>query len=243
MKNVTAVLIFTLLFVLNFSQAQTLFDKKYFKYNHYIDLNFSSNFEVYNINKTWYRLHTINENKRRKKSGSLFNSNRFHLGYGARGGAMFGNDMQIPTYNNKNEKIDINMGETIYANAGIYGLLDFSPNVAFGFNSDIIGFSVGAQRYARFNDDNNKPSALADIEVSPSNFNLIAHSGTINSNFFFLFWFTEKLYLKVGYNLLSTEYQYRNLINPDLNRDFYNHTHLPMVSLGYCGARVDIFRR
>jgi len=174
---------------------------------------------------SWTHYHAVGKKK------------RFNIGYGLRFTNFIGSDLAYTTApakytsgkssiaalfsNNIPANIDtvsFAKSQTYFLNTGIYlsYLLPYWKNrLELGVNIDALGFTFGPRQNGVYKNNT--------VAAKPTSFNLLLISdsdiGSLNSEWYVSFWVTPKLAVKVGYELLFSEYTTDTKIQqlPNLN--------------------------
>jgi long-subunit fatty acid transport protein len=109
----------------------------------------------------------------------------------------------------------------------------FSPKFSAGFTIDAVGFSFGSQKNGVYINGN----AGQTVNAKPTLFNVLLignnDRGSLNSEFFVRYFFSEKLALKIAYQYLFVEYTTKTKVQqtPELNDRFRNKASLISVGI------------
>lgn len=105
-----------------------------------------------------------------------------------------------------------------------------TSKVEVGFNIDAIGFSFGPRKQFDIISSSYDTNQSPVQSGSPTRFNLLLTSdndiGSLNSEFYVRYWFTERIGFRAGYTFLFSEYQTdRNLSfnNDQIMNDRYRY--------------------
>ncbi len=108
-----------------------------------------------------------------------------------------------------------------------------SPKIGLGFSIDALGFAFGSKKNGTYL--NGKQSSSISGNPTSANILLVGNNdqGTLNSEFYARYFFTEKLALKVGYQFLFTEYTTETKIQkaPEENDRFRNKSSLLSIGI------------
>ncbi len=169
----------------------------------------------------------------------LGTSKKIEIGFGTRFTSYFGNKQyyssapaSLASDVKKTDSILLVSPQVNALNVAISLGYRLSPKIGLGFNIDALGFTVGSRQNGTYLNGAQGGSTSA----KPTSFNvlLVGHNdrGTLNSEFYARYFFTEKLALKVAYQYLFTEYTTDTKIQttPEANDRFRNTASL--FSLG-----------
>ncbi len=179
--------------------AQTIQEntQKGFKYNNNFDLALGIGDVEFSSALSWAKLHGIGKKK------------KFKIGYGLRLSNYFASDKVYKTApanlieNKKIDEIYISFAQTNSLNATINMQYSLSANIEFGFNIDAVGISFGAKQNIARTGIN-----VAKAAPTSGNFLLIGNNdiGSLNSEFYLRYWFSEKFAIRAGFSHLFSEY-------------------------------------
>lgn len=220
--------VFLLLCVIALNTQAQNEDQKGFKFNNSIDLSLFSGPKQYGAALSG--VHFIN----------IKAINNFKIGYGLRLTSQFGNKSNyytapaILTSKQRGPQVFFSKVypeniDTLYATSTQVNAINLSINLQYtikkkldiGFNIDAIGFSFGkgiTGNYKSYQDKIN----TAQQKAKPTAFNLLLVSdndlGSLNSELYFRYWFSQKLGVKIGATFLFTEYTTASKLRLDNDR-------------------------
>lgn len=123
-----------------------------------------------------------------------------------------------------------------YFNIPIHLQYSFSNKFEIGFNIDAIGLSFGKKQSGVFNASDSPTLNGSTQSAKPSAFNLLLVSdndlGSLNSELYFRYWFTNKIGLRAGASFQFTEFTTTRLLTFENDR-FRSKNLLPMVAVSY----------
>ncbi len=166
-------------------------------------------------------------------------SKKAEIGLGARVTSYFGRDQyyssapaSLASDKNKSDSISLQSPQINAFNAALNLGYRLSNRVAFGFNIDLIGISIGGNKSGFYmNNDESQPTS-----AKPTTFNILLignnDRGSLNSEFYLRYFLQEKFAFKLAYQYLFTEYTTDTKVQqiPQPNDRFRNKSGL--ISLG-----------
>ncbi len=239
-------LLLILVIVARFSVGQEIAEKKGYKYNNNFDLSLSTNSTQQTGALSWVHLHSITKKK------------RFKIGYGLRFTSQIGKNLTYITapaslvakqtgpqvlFSKKYlENVD-----TFRVASSNHNMLNVSINIQYtikekwdiGFNIDAVGITFGKKvngDYQSYQDTKNVSSQPA----SPTTLNALLvgenDHGSLNSEMYLRYWWSEKWGVKAGITYIFTEYTTDNQLRLDNNR-WRNKSVLGMLAITYSPFR------
>ena len=178
----------------------------------------------------------------------------FKFGYAVRLSSQFGNNLNYytapailtskqrgpqvffsDTYPENIDTLSISSTQVNALNLSINLQYTIKKKLDIGFNIDAIGFSFGkgiSGNYQSYKDQVNAPTQLA----KPTTFNLLLVSdndlGSLNSELYFRYWFSNKVGVKLGATFLFTEYTTVNKLRLENDR-WRNKSLMGMVGVSF----------
>ncbi len=247
MKNKIIITASALLIALStFSQNNAMTPPAGYKYNSNFDVALGVGRDQFSGAISWVRFYGIGKNK------------KFKIGYGLRFTSYFGSNQNyitapskiisgqtgskgwFPKLKNFPENLDtlfISKAQVNALNASINLQYSFSPKFDVGFNIDAVGFSFGAKQSGKFISSIRLVGMSETQTASVTSFNLLLVSnndiGTLNSEFYAIYWFSNKLGVKGGFIVLFTEYTTDNKLTFDNNRFRNKSERMGMIGITY----------
>ncbi|MBA4849262.1 hypothetical protein [Emticicia sp. BO119] len=134
------------------------------------------------------------------------------------------------------DTLHLNKVSAFYFNIPIHLQYSFSNRFEIGFNIDAIGLSFGKSQQGVFR-ASDSPTLNGSIQLAkPTTFNLLLVSdndlGSLNSELYFRYWFTNKVGLRAGASFQFTEYTTNRLLTFENDR-FRSKNLLPMIAISY----------
>jgi len=225
---------------------EAMSENKGYKYNQNFDVALSTNINQSSGAISWVKFHGITKKQ------------RFKIGYGLRFTSQFGNNLNYvtapaiitskqtgpqvlfsPIYYENVDTFQVSNAQNNALNLSINLQYTFKSKFDVGFNIDAVGFSFGKKvtgKYISYQDKTNPQSQTA----SPTSFNLLLVSdndiGSLNSELYFRYWFTQKFAFKAGATFLFTEYTTNNKLRLENDR-WRNKSLMGMIGITFSPFR------
>jgi hypothetical protein len=222
------------------SLAQTT--KIPYSHHNYLDVAIGANKNQFGTAFSWYKLHGIGKRK------------SFKAGYGLRFSTFSGKDQNYVTAparltsgktgpfviltENILENFDtlhLTKAQVYYLNASINLQYDWR-RFGLGFNIDVIGFSFGKQKTARFTANSVSEDYAVNQPAKPTSFNLLLSSdndiGSLNSEFYIAYRIHKRIALRGAYSFSFSEYTTDNKLAFNNDR-FRNKVSMYVVAVSY----------
>ena len=160
---------------------------------------------------------------------------KIEIGFGGRFTSYFGSSQyyasapaSLAADENKSDSLLLQSPQVNALNLAINLGYRFTPKFGVGFNIDAIGFSFGGKHNGSYINGNQGQATSA----KPTSFNILLvgnnDQGSLNSEFYVRYFFTEKLAIKLAYQYLFTEYTTDTKVQqlPEANDRFRNKASL-----------------
>lgn len=165
---------------------------------------------------------------------------KFGIGYGIRWNSYFGTDQNFtsapPEFVGKEDKeatLTVANAQINSLNLAIFLQYNFSEKFDVGFNIDALGFSFGGEQDAKFKAAGSTQDQTEKASPTSTNLLLVGANdrGSLNSEFFARYWFTQNLGVKLAFTYFFLEYTTNRPIAANDNNDRFRNS-ATMGSIG-----------
>jgi hypothetical protein len=243
-KNIFTTVFALVITLISFSQENVSETKKGYKYNNNFDIALAAGNSQFSGAASWVHFHGIGNKKQKFKIGygvrytSYMAKNKAYvtapakITAGKTGPQVLFTEINLAKY----DTINFQKSQHHAINISINLQYSFTQKLEVGFNIDAVGFTFGPKQTGSFVSSVRPASTPQQQAAKPTPLNALLISdndiGTLNSELYARYWFSDKIAVRAGLSFLFTEYTSINKLTDNNNR-WRNKSLMPMIGFTY----------